>query len=311
MKKSILLLSALFLLLNVGMAQIVSENKYQEEWNKVYALEDGNLPRSIIESVDSIFQKAIKEENTPQVIKALLYKNKAKQRIDRDDNIQIFSDLKSLLIKAESKSDRALLYSMLAELYGNYYYENRWTIDHRTNLEYTPEDMKTWSKNNVYDKVIECLNQSVADAETLKGYTTKEYEDIIFMGISAPEYYPTMYDFLMYRAIAILRKHEVYQADYRKYDEPHTWELLSVSAKEFVKIDIDRDNKYIIFRYYQQYLKDLLSRNMIPSIIHTEMDKIEYMSGLKSNQIKDKEIAFAERLFDEYKENESALELIL
>ena len=310
MRKFILLLSLLCLSWSDGATQ--TNNKYLDEWSEIYKLENEDLPRSVIDEVSKVLQKAISEKNTQQTIKALLYKNKHKRVIDSEDNIAIFSDLSTLLSQTDSKADKALLYSMLAELYGEYNSRYGWRNRSRTSLsDHVPEDMRTWPENIFQDKIVECLDMSVADADALKKYTTKEYEDIIFLGEDAQVYYPTLYDFLMDRAIDLLRQNRVYQENYRKYESPYTEDILHVPANEFIKIDFGGENKYIIYKYYQQYLKDLMDRNMTSTIILAELEKMEYVKNVSYYKSEDKTIDFTNRLFEKYRKNDDAVEIII
>ncbi len=238
MKKQLLI--SLFLLLSICMMSQTSNKKYESDWKKVADYEQESLPQSAIKSIDEILQKAISDKNTTQVIKALIYKNKYKKQIDRSDSEAIFTDLQSLLSQTTNADEKALLHSMLAELYFDYYNGNQWQINQRTDLQdVVPEDMKEWSSNIFMNKIIENLDLSVKDITALKQSTTKAYDDIILLGTDGQKYYPTLYDFLMERAIQIAERIE--GMGYRGYDATLTGaslEQLVALADEYVKLNI-------------------------------------------------------------------------
>ena len=53
-------------------------NIYEQEWEKVDSLVNIGLPKSALELVEKIYSKAKNENNSPQFIKATLYKIKLK-----------------------------------------------------------------------------------------------------------------------------------------------------------------------------------------------------------------------------------------
>lgn len=278
------LFTGLLLLLSINMITQTSNNKYEAEWKLIEAHERNDLPQSATQTINAILEKAIADKNNTQVIKALIYKNKYKRQIDNNDNKGIFTDLQALVNQTANTGEKALLHSMLAELYLNFYNSNEWNINQRTKLvDLVPEDMNEWSSNIFSNKIIENLDLSIKEVAELKKYTTKEYNDIILIGADGTKYYPTLYDFLMDRAITIAKG--VNSINDEEFDISTTGlkkEQLILPAHEYTKLNMVKgaDNRQIVWLYYQQFLKDLSDRNLIPTLILTEIDKVEY---LKSN----------------------------
>ncbi|MBK5720323.1 hypothetical protein JGH11_05520 [Dysgonomonas sp. Marseille-P4677] len=312
MKKKLLI--SLFFLLSISMVGQVSNNKYESDWKKVLETEEQDLPQSAIGIVEDILQKSIADKNTTQVIKSLIYKNKYKKIIDNQNNEQIFADLLSLVTQTSKIEEKALLYSMLAELYSNYYFENQWQINQRSNLtDVIPLDMKEWSRNIFADKITESLNLSISDASLLKIHTTKEYDDIILLGTDGQKYYPTLYDFLISRAIQVAKSlKDVSNTDFDLLSIGVSIDQLISSADQYIGLDIKTgtDNSQIVLQFYQQYLKDLLNRNLISTIILTELDKIDYLRqyshSFSQEKVLDTYIALAKR----HENNETSTEII-
>lgn len=312
MKKHLLI--ALLLLLSINMIAQTSNNKYEAEWKQIEAYEQKDLPQSAIQVVNTILEKAIADKNNTQVIKALIYKNRYKRQIDNSDNKGIFTDLQALADQATNISEKALLNSMLAELYLNFYNSDQWNINQRTKLaDLVPEDMDEWSSNIFSNKIIENLNLSIKDVNELKKHTTKEYDDIIRIGADGARFYPTLYDFLMDRTITIAKSITSIGND--EFDISTTGlkaEQLVLPANEYVKLNIGTgtDNRQIVWLYYQQFLKDLSDRNLIPTLILTEIDKVEYLKS-NSRTLSDQATLDAYiRLEKLYEKNETSIEII-
>ena len=126
----------------------------------------------------------ISSSETKQAIwQTLIHRNKYKRRIDERNDKGILIDLNELIGKASDVGEKALLHSMLAELYVDYYAEHSYVIEGRTNLADTvPADMEQWSANIFIDKIIKHLELSIKNAARLKRRTTQKYDDIILLG---------------------------------------------------------------------------------------------------------------------------------
>lgn len=281
MKKHLLFIS-LFLLLGITMSAQTSNKKYENNWGQVEKFEKDDLPQSAAQEVEKILQTAISDKNNTQVIKALIYKNKYKKYIDENDNQGLISDLQGLISQTSDISEKALLHSMLSELYIKYYNNNRWKYDQRTALsDIIPDDMQEWSSNIFINKTIENIGLSIEEKDALLKRTTKEYSDIINLGEDSKRFYPTLYDFLMYRAIDISEQMSGWnwQKIFDTNKKEITVEQLASPADEYIKLNIgkDKERKSAIFIYYQEYSKSLIQRGLKETIILTDLNRIKYL----------------------------------
>lgn len=112
----------------------MNRNQYASEWAKVADFEKKSLPQSASDAVNAILQKAIKDKNSPQVIKALIHQGKYDLVMDAQNDTLIFRNLNEMLEKSSDPVEQSVLHSMLGELYLQYYQKERWNIDQRTDL---------------------------------------------------------------------------------------------------------------------------------------------------------------------------------
>ena len=303
----------LFFSLSIIMKSQTSNNKYENEWKNIEQLASEDLPQSALQSVDDVLKMAIAEKNNTQVIKALIYKNRFKKEIDFSDNEGILNDLQNLLSQSNDVTEKALLNSMLAEAYLDYYSSKSWEINRRTNLsDIIPNDIKEWTGNIFVNKIADHLKLSVVNITTLKKYTTKEYDDIINLGKDT-ERFPTLYDFLMKRAIEIAEG--IQNIDNSEFDPTLIGldiKQLILPTDEFVKLNMKSSpgNRMLAYTYYQQYMKDLLDRNMTATIISMEIGKISFTQN-KSNSFTPKDVLDTYlKLEKKYESNENCSEII-
>ena len=75
---------------NKNTVNIGPYEKYESLWKQVYDFENKALPESAYKVILEIYEKAKKEDNAPQFIKAVIYKlkyNQTKQEFSQQKNI--------------------------------------------------------------------------------------------------------------------------------------------------------------------------------------------------------------------------------
>ena len=166
-----------------------------------------NLPKSASEIVNTILKQAVGDKNSPEVIKALIHQGKYDLLIDAENDTLMFYNLKQMLATTTDVVEQAVINSMLADLYLQYYNKDRWTIDQRTQLaDFVPADMKEWTKNNFLDRVVMHANASLSEQAKLEHTEVKTYATIVNLKEDSREFYPTLFDFLALRALDVLKE---------------------------------------------------------------------------------------------------------
>jgi len=316
MNKQVIITAVLFLMA-VGLhaqTKPTMMNNFESQWKQVEKFEKDDLPKSAMEVVDGILNQAIADKNTQQVIKSLLVKNKYRQVINYDDNTQVFADLEKFLTETADKTDKSILHSLLGEMYLNYYQGDAWTINRRTDLVgFVPDDIKEWTKNIFFDKAKDHFRASVQDKSLLISKSTSSYNELIVQGKNSGAYYPTLYDFLMNKAIIGLNRVPVDNLSRALSAMGLSNKELAYDAGKFIGLNFGQDennNDLIVLVYYQKYLSSLLERNLTGTIILTELSRISYI-GSKLQTFKDNyTLNCLTSLFEKYKSNPVSVETI-
>lgn len=77
----------------------------------------------------------------------------------------------------------AILHSMIAEMYNNYYMQNRWNVNQRTELAgYVPDDIREWTSNLFREKIKQELTLSLQPARLLQQTPVSQYNLILKKG---------------------------------------------------------------------------------------------------------------------------------
>jgi uncharacterized protein YfaS (alpha-2-macroglobulin family) len=263
----------------------MNRDQYANEWTKVADFEKESLPQSASDAVNAILQKAIKDKNSPQVIKALIHQGKYDLVLDAQNDTLIFRNLNEMLEKSKDTTEKAVLHSMLAELYLQYYQKDRWNVDQRTDLgDFVPADMKEWTSNIFFNKAVEHLNASLAQEKELLKIEVESYTAVVELGKDSRRFYPTMYDFLMRRAIELSGQIDQ-GADLSRIlaRKNISQQSLFAPADEFAKLSFDPqpvEKELWVLEYYRQHLASLLDRELRQSVLLTELEKLDYLPGL-------------------------------
>ena len=111
----------------------------------------------------------------------------------------------------------ALLHSVVAEQFWNYYSDHQWEILERTATEGTPADFTTWSQPQFMLKVIAEYRASLVEEDSLKAYANNRLGDLLTFSVTSADgaiaeverdalnKRPTLFDLLAHRALDVFR----------------------------------------------------------------------------------------------------------
>ena len=207
MKKAIFVSFALVLVLTTTylLAQ-KSTLSIADRWKKVEAYAQKELPESALKEIDIILKQAQKEHRQDEVIKAMVCKMRFTLDKDPDKAPELIREFEAFTLQTTDPATRALLHSMTAELYANYYNRDSWTINQRTEIKgAAPEDMKEWTRNMYVDKVLDHLQKSIVPQKVLTKTSPDKIRVLLSRGKDSPKIEPSLYEFLLHRKMLILR----------------------------------------------------------------------------------------------------------
>ena len=201
-------------------SQVFGQNNafdYKAAWDKVKAAEEKGLPETALKTVNQVYTQAKTDGNDGQLIKALIYKIKYAE--EKNDNVLAsnIGEIKSELDKIPDTriGAKALLHSILGEMYWRYYQQNRWKFRNRTNtVNLQQDDMETWSLEKIIDETIEQYTLSCglrqANIQTALQATGYEpFTPVLNKGNKkGRQERPTLYDFLAHRALSFFKSEE-------------------------------------------------------------------------------------------------------
>ncbi len=188
---------------------------YSEQWKEVEKLETENLTKSANEKVEQIYQSAKKDQNSPQIVKSLLYLSKYAMVLDENEQLNIVKRFESEIATATFPT-KNLLESILANLYWQYFQQNRWRFYNRTETseKVNPEDFRTWDLNTIFAEIQQHFDHSLQSETQLQSTDLKPFEAVLITGADNQKYRPTFYDFMAHQAL------DFYETDEKNLTKP-------------------------------------------------------------------------------------------
>ena len=252
-------------------------DKYTKEWKKVDSLEKKGLPKSALEIVEQIYSKAKKDDNQPQVIKALVFRIKFINSIDQDAFPDLILQIQSEISKAEFPAN-AMLKSMLAEMYSWYFEANKWRFFNRTeSTAFDKTDIRTWDLQTLAKKSIALYAESLDEAEKLKKVKLDYFDVLIADGSSSRELRPSLFDFLTHRVLYFYNSQILslgMPADEFAIVSPEAF----AEAKDFLKtqwIEKEHSTSTVVMPILQDLLKYRLESDNIAALIDADLKRLQ------------------------------------
>lgn len=256
---------------------------YLAQWAEIDSLEAAGLPQSALQKVEALYQRAKADNNQPQVIKTLMYRGKFAVMLEDDGLIKAIQ-----LFESEEKTadqpDKAILQSMLGQVYSTYLNNQYWKIIDRTPIpDGEGGDILTWSADQIERKALEWYGLSVSDETALRTIPIDFIKDISLPGLNdsvgtAP-LRPTVYDFLAHRALDHYTNERSYltQPAYKFYLDN---EDAFAPAETFVNAKFPtRDStsgKWLAVKLYQRVTSVLLNGKNEAALIDAELMRLEF-----------------------------------
>ena len=274
------------------------KNFYDTEWKKVDDYMAKGLPKSAMEEVDKIYTQAKKENEEAQQVKALIYKSQLVQQLEENDwykNVQTFEKETA----AAKEPARQILHSISADLYYNYFQNQRWKIYNRSaTINFVKDDPETWTKEDFHRIIKTHYEASLRNAGLLQQTKLDAYDAIIIKG-NQRKLRPTLYDLLAHKAL------EYYKTGENDLTKPAYEFLLNDQAnlspaKTFIHYDYtskDSSNHQLAtIRLYQDLIRFHFDDKEKAALVDVDIDRVVFAHQNSVNEGK-------EQLYKEALEN--------
>ena len=265
-------------------------NTYDKEWMHIRNLENQGLYKSALQAVDSVYQKAKKEDNAPQLVKCLIHRMKYEQYMEEYSIEKAIAKLQEEC-KTAHYPLKPMLQSMLAETYWGYYQRNRWKFNQRTQtVDFKMDDVQTWDLKTIIDQTIKNYQLSLQNTDSLKRTKLELYDAVINKQNDSRLYRPTLFDFLAHRALTFFRSTE---PDIIK--PSYTFEINSEDYfreyNVFARYKIDSPDSLSLNFYAVKIFQELLAfhgQDSDPSaLVDDDVERLRFIRSHSTSEFKD------------------------
>lgn len=180
---------------------------YEKLWKQVEQAQQKSLPQTVVKLTEEICRKALDEKNSPQLLKAYLCRAAFQERLTPDSLYARLNEMERWVTTETDETDRAILHSLLASEYADYWQSRRYTIAARTDLitDDQPADIREWTPRQFVEKVETHAAASTRQVTLLTRTSTDTYRPFVEQGEQSAYYSHDLYHLLVQRAINALQ----------------------------------------------------------------------------------------------------------
>ncbi len=264
------------------MAQSQKNNEsYEVLWNSVQKFEKEALTKSALAIVHKISEKAKKENNAAQILKSLLYTSKYALTLEEDAQLKIVNDFKQEIAKTESPT-KNVLESYLANLYWQFFQQNRYQFYNRTKTETKIDsvDFRTWDLTTLFEEINIHFQNSLMNTTLLQEVKIDDFKAILQSQKGSSIYRPTLFDLLGHTALAFYKTPEsniTRPADKFEINNPD----LLCETTEFIEQVLDLSDKTSLqskaLLVYQQLLSFHSTNKNLKALVEVDIERMKFV----------------------------------
>ncbi|UMB61968.1 MG2 domain-containing protein [Lutibacter sp. A80] len=310
MKKFTLIIMSLFLFSNNTNAQ-KSYNNYDKLWLKVTQFETDKLPKSALKVVNEIYTKAKEENNSPQIIKALLHQSKYALTLEEEAQLTIINSFKTEINSAKFPT-KNILESVLANLYWQYFQQNRYKFYNRikTTEKVDSVDFRTWDLQTIFTEIHTHFQNSLQNGLVAQQTDLSQFDEILNLQKNSKKFRPTLFDFLNHNALKFYKTSEtaITQANYKfeidndtYFNNNKAFSLLELKVKDSLSLQLNA------LKIYQNILAFHTKSGNIDALISADIERLKFVKEHAIVNQKDEHfLAALQQLKNEFSLNETA-----
>jgi uncharacterized protein YfaS (alpha-2-macroglobulin family) len=287
MKKiTFFLITMLLMAINVfamhkkGTSNNINFEGYTQSWEKVEAFDAEGKPKSALAEVKIIALQARKEQNSPQLVKALLHQFKYEMVLEENAELKIVGTIRAEILSTDDVIAKSILQSILAESMWQYYQENRYIFLDRTQTTTSKEDdFQTWDLPKLLSEIRSNYLASIEAETQLKAANIELFDAILLKSTESSLYRPTIYDLLAHRAIDFFSNSEsglpepvvAFNLNNPDYFQPIE-SFIQIKLPEELS-DLDND----ALQVFQQLLAFRLKQNNVKALVDADLKRLNYL----------------------------------
>ena len=279
--KNTLFIVMIILFANFNFTQAQNSN-YEDLWSKVEQFEIDGLPKSALKIVEDISKQAEKDNNTPQLIKTMLFKSKFALVLEEDAQLKIINDFKNQIEKSKFPT-KNILESMLANMFWQYFNQNRWQFYNRTKTSEKVDtiDFRTWDLQTLFDEIHTHFQKSLESGLMLQQENLSDFDVILNLQKDSKTYRPTLFDFLNHQALAFYKTNETsitkpaykFEIDIPDFSsDSKTFSTLKIESKDSTSLQLHA------LKIYQNLIHFHLKDEQPYALVDVDIERLKFVN---------------------------------
>jgi uncharacterized protein YfaS (alpha-2-macroglobulin family) len=250
---------------------------YADMWKEVQQLFDEGKYKSAHDLVVQIDERATKDKNEPELIRALLARfNLAKSFQEDSEYLSILEIEKRIL--SSSGAQKAMLHMIAGRMYWSYYTRNQYKINSRTATnDFENPDFRTWDATK-FRTVSQTHFLSVLPLmDALKSYSMADFKPILNNSNEANHLISSLYDLANIEVMSFFR---ISAAQSTEIDNSQAMMNLFSSYEDFMLDDlkgVDSEFKKLILRRYQDLLQTYHMEKDWNRVVYWDLERLNYL----------------------------------
>lgn len=180
---------------------LLGAQSQEDRWKKVDKAISEGLPKTAISELQPIIESALAGKKYDEAIKAIGLRVSLEANIQGNQPAERIVRLEAEVEKA-AEPMKPVMRAILANAYWQYFQQNQWRFQQRTQTSGPPgDDFTTWSLPQILAHVDAQFQAVLADAEVLQEIPVRDFEAVLDKGNAPDSYRPTMYDVLAHNAL--------------------------------------------------------------------------------------------------------------
>ena len=212
---------ALILIL-AAFSPFFAQNYYDTQWKKIADNYKKGQVKSNLPLILEIQNQAMKEDNASQLIRSLKAEfsiiNQTYDDTKNDSTTQFFAKLQGLDQKLKGE-DQLVYQVLLGEFFNDYYNENQWKINQRTNINNQDlSQIETWSKLDFKNYLTANFKKAADRKADLQKISMSKYKEI-FERNDDLDYFPTLFEWSAIKEIDFLKNGQLFTPNELKVNQ--------------------------------------------------------------------------------------------
>lgn len=282
------LLLSFYILFSSAQAQL-ADTTYNREWLDIDStITISRLPKSALEKVNRLYQKALTDNLGPQQLKCLLYEMTLQNELNEHVDAAAIRRLKKEITQQKDPLTGMVLQAILAGQYQRFYQKSRWQIDQRKpTLLPASDNINQWSTPDFNKAIQQAFTKALSQPEGLKKMPVNAIQAIITRGTGRLQP-TTWYELILLQKLSLDKDPII--SGFVPLPSPNWTSIAFLDPEEFSKTNLptkDSSFEMRVLRDYQLLLAAQTGKSNQELALSLHIDRLEWAwqhSGLAHSQ---------------------------